>query len=330
MEHYRIYHSEIPAFLSECAETPVFRRLGKIGMNCGCEYTSFPVFSGLAPYTRYDHSIGVALIVWHFTHDRRQAIAGLLHDIASPVFAHVVDFMRGDYLKQESTEEGTEALIAGSAELQAVFRKYGITTADVCDYHQYPIADNDPPRLSSDRLEYTIENMINFGLCTAEETRRFFGDLAVGINEDGNDELVFRTLPVAEAFANTALVCSGIYVLDEDRYSMQILAEALRYGTEHRVISEDDLYTTEPEVIRKLRSDVNTASMWDCFRTYTRIRRASGPGPDGCWRRIAAKKRFIDPLVSGKGRISTLSPAFADSLGRFLDESEDYWMCGMR
>ena len=66
-------------------------------------YTAFPQFADIDSYSRYDHSIGVALIIWHFTHDRKQAIAGLLHDVASPVFAHVVDFMHGDYLTQEST-----------------------------------------------------------------------------------------------------------------------------------------------------------------------------------------------------------------------------------
>ena len=97
MEHYRIYHDEMPAFLLKCAETAVVGRLRGVGMNCGCEYTSFPRFRGLRPYSRFDHSMGVALIVWHFTGDRAQALAGLLHDVATPVFAHVVDFMRGDY-----------------------------------------------------------------------------------------------------------------------------------------------------------------------------------------------------------------------------------------
>ena len=142
MDHFHIYHYGIPDFLRECIETPIVQRIKSIGMNCGCEYTSFPQFADIDSDSRYDHSIGVALIIWHFTHDRKQAIAGLLHDVASPVFAHVVDFMHGDYLTQESTEDGTEMLIAGSVELQAVLRKYEFTTDDVCDYHIYPIADN--------------------------------------------------------------------------------------------------------------------------------------------------------------------------------------------
>ena len=225
MDHYHIYHNEIPDFLRECIETPIIQRIRSIGMNCGCEYTAFPQFADIDSYSRYDHSVGVALIVWHFTYDRKQAIAGLLHDVASPVFAHVVDFMHGDYLTQESTEDGTEMLIADSTELQAVLRKYELTTGDVCDYHRYPIADNDSPLLSADRLEYTIGNSINYGICTIEDAKCFYSDLIIGTNEYGTPELMFKNTLIAETFAKAALGCSKIYISDEDRYAMQLLSE---------------------------------------------------------------------------------------------------------
>ena len=139
---------------------------------------------------------------------------------------------------------------------------------------------------------------------------------------------MFQNTPIAEAFAEAALACSKIYISDEDRYAMQLLSEILRTATEHQVIGEDDLYTTEPEVIGKLLSDERTASLWDRFRRYRRVTTATQPGAAGCWRKVAAKKRFIDPMVQGKGRISALSPAFAESLSAFRNNSQDYWVCG--
>lgn len=328
MNHYRIYHDEIPAFLEACMRTPVVRRLQKVGMNCGCEYTSFPRFTGLTPYSRYDHSVGVALIAWHFTHDPAQAVAGLLHDVATPVFAHVVDFMRGDYLTQESTEDGTEALIAGSEELQAVLAGYGLTTDDVCDYHRYPIADNDTPRLSADRLEYTLGNCVNFGIRTMKEVKRFYGDLAVGTNEDGQAELLFNSLPLAEDFARATLACSRIYVSDEDRYAMQMLSELLRHAIERGIIDGSDLLSTEPEVIDRLLADEEIAGLWRGFRGYRKAEKADRPGTTGDWRRIDAKKRYVDPMVNRRGRVSGLSAAFAEELRAFKDASLDDWICG--
>ena len=68
------------------------QRLKDIGMNCGVEYTAL-TFSNIVPYSRYQHSREFALIVYHFTHDLEQTVAGLLHDIATPVFAHTIDFI---------------------------------------------------------------------------------------------------------------------------------------------------------------------------------------------------------------------------------------------
>lgn len=326
MELHSIYHSDIPTFLEALAQTPAMQRLKGVGMNCGCEYTSFPLFRHLPPYSRYDHSVGVALIVWHFTQDRTQTVAGLLHDIATPVFAHVVDFMNRDYLKQESTEAGTAERISGSAELRELLRTYAIAPADVCDYHQYPVADNDSPRLSADRLEYSLGNMLDFGFCLPDTVRQIYADLTVGKNEEGQDEIMFRTLPAAETFAALALKCSRVYVSDADRYAMQILSELLRGALERGVIAPGDLYATEPEVIETLRQDRVTAAQWDEYRALGKTVRADAPADRR--RRIVTKKRFIDPMVEDRGRVSRLSAAFGQTLEDFTHTPLDYWICG--
>lgn len=89
---WKIYCQEIPEFIKSLIQTPSMQRLKDVGMNCGVEYTNFAFFQNIIPYSRYEHSIGVSLIVYHFTHDKKQTVAGLLHDIATPVFAHTIDF----------------------------------------------------------------------------------------------------------------------------------------------------------------------------------------------------------------------------------------------
>ena len=101
----------IPEFLVQFANTPAMLRLKQVGMHCGCEYTCFPIFKHLECYSRYDHSIGVAMIIYHFTKDIKQSLAGLFHDIATPAFSHVIDFLNNDHLTQESTEDGTKEII---------------------------------------------------------------------------------------------------------------------------------------------------------------------------------------------------------------------------
>lgn len=319
MELYPVYHHEIPIFLLELARTSSMRRLIDVGMNCGCEYTSFPLFQICRPSSRHEHSLGVGLIVWHFTEDMAQAAAGLLHDIATPVFAHVVDFLNGDHLKQESTESLTKEMIAQDGELQAVLQKYGLTTRQVSDYHRYPIADNDSPRLSADRLEYTLNNFAAYGLCSLAEIRSFYGDLAAQENE-----LVFRTPEIAADFTRAALRMSRIYVGDEDRYSMEFLAGILRVGLDRGVLTPDDLHTTEQSVIFKLEAFPETAVLWRKFRSFAKLSYSDIPR-DG-YLTIAAKKRYIDPYIQGRGRVSAVCPAIGGEIRAFLDTQFDYWL----
>ena len=82
----------------------------------------------------------------------------LFHDIATPVFKHCIDFMNGDYEKQESTEELTVKIIRESKEIMNLLDRDKIKIEEVSDYHIYPIADNNTPQLSADRLEYTLSN----------------------------------------------------------------------------------------------------------------------------------------------------------------------------
>ena len=68
-----IYEKDIPVFLVESLLSPAMKRIEHVGMHCGMEYTSFPIYKDLAPYSRGFHSLGVALITYRFTKDRKQA-----------------------------------------------------------------------------------------------------------------------------------------------------------------------------------------------------------------------------------------------------------------
>ena len=291
-ENWSLYHPEIPEFLRRLAETPPMARLRQVGMNCGCEYTSFPRFAGWVPYSRFDHSVGVGLIVWHFTGDLRQSAAGLLHDAATPAFAHVVDFLHGDHLHQESTEARTAELIETSPELQALLKEYGLTTEDVADYHRYPIADNDSPQLSADRLEYTLGDLRCYGFAGADALRVFYEDLTVWRDESGRPELAFRTRETACAFTQASLQTARVYVADEDRFAMQALADLLRDAVNRQVLTEDDLYRTESFVIQKLEADPASARRWRRFRRFCRVERSAERPENGLWFRIPAKLRI--------------------------------------
>ena len=323
-----IYHREIPIFLREFAAAPSVERLREVGMNCGCEYTQFPQFAKIGSYSRFDHSMGTALIIWHFTGDEKQALAGLFHDIATPVFAHVVDFLNGDHLRQESTESGTAERIAGDRRLCDLLKAHGLAVEQVADYHIYPIADNAPPALSADRLEYTLGNLLNYGFAGREEIAAFYKNLTVGQDEAGRPELAFRTPETASAFAMAALRNSRVYVADEDRFAMQALADLLRLALERGVLTHRDLWETEPAVIEKLNADPVCGDAWRRFRSYSCVLRSEERPPNGCWVRVNAKKRWIDPLVPGLGRVSRWDAGVRREMEAFQGLDFSQWLSG--
>ena len=323
MRLWDLYAPEIPPFLAEAMEAPELRRLQNVGMNCGCEYTSFPLFqTQLESYSRYDHSVGVALLIWRFTGDVRQALAGLCHDIATPCFAHVVDFMLGDSMEQEATEGGTREMIEHSGTLQGVLARQGLATGDVADYHLFPIADNKSPRLSADRLEYTLGNLVNYRFITRGEVREMLASLTVLSDENGAPELGFTDRGPALAFARGALDMGRIYVSEPDRFSMQVLSEMLKRAVDAGVIAMDDLWRDEPFLIEKLCRDENFAGEWARYRGYDGIVHGKGG------RIVRAKKRYIDPLVRGMGRVSEIDAAFRRSVKAFLADPQDAPMFG--
>lgn len=325
-ELLKIYCDDIPEFIEKFAATEAMRRLKYVGMNCGCEYTQVHKETIHSRYTRFEHSVGVALIIWNFTRDIKQSLAGLFHDISTPAFAHVVDYMNGDHMTQESTEASTADFIDDSVEIQRLLSEYGLSTDDVSDYHIYPIADNDTPQLSADRLEYTFGNFLQYGAAKIEDIDRFYHDISVGIDERGEQELMFTDKNIAKDFALCSMKCSQVYVSDEDRFTMQYLADLLKFAAQNNVVSIADLYTSEENVIEKLEKSEITSAKWHKYCGIRRVRIGSEQVSDKYCIQVNAKRRYIDPFVKNVGRVTQFNDRYRELVDELLHMSFDGWM----
>ena len=107
---------------------------------------------------------------------------------------------------------------------------------------------------------------------------------------------------------------------------MEMLASLLRLGLERGVQSPEHLHTTESEVIRQLLGDPDCAAKWQQFRSFSAVRREPEQPENGCWIRVPAKLRCIDPLVLDKGRISQWSSQCRALLEEFQQTRFDYWV----
>ena len=316
--YHRLLSPELPAFLDKYLELPILTRLKGIGLLCGTDWTN--LYNNRFYYSRYQHSLGVALIIWHFTHNKAQTIAGLLHDISTPVFSHVSDFRKGDALTQTATEEPTARIIRGDEALGCLLTEDGLTAEEVEDYHIYPIADNEIPQLSADRLEYMFPSgMALDGSWTMEEIMLCYNDLTILKNEDGFDELGFKTLEVAELYCEHFCMIGHILQLNENKLTLQMLGQIMNLAEKVGVLSEKDFMTlSEKEVMEKLDGLLRSSLPRHCeagpkqstfidkltkyyrtFRTMIQIEHTQEalPGDDYFCVNLKVKQRYINPLV---------------------------------
>lgn len=324
------WNEPIPAFLQDALTQKALTRLKNVGMHCGLEYTSFPYFSRVLPYHRFEHSLGVALLAYRFSNSKVQALAGLYHDISTPVFAHVVDFLLGDASTQEATEKPTASILLRDKEIAAYLTKERITVPEIEDYHRYPICDNPSPKLSCDRLEYTFSNFVNFGVYDVREVQEILFDIEVGRNESGEEELVFAHREIAEKFGFGALICSDYYSRKEDRYAMEALSVLLQEAIRQGVFQMEELYTLdEIEAISRIRQSP-LASSWEVYRSLKEVATYRKQTPFTLFTKVVStKKRFIDPYVKGGGRLSIINENFATKLKEFTSQSMEEELTGI-
>ena len=263
--------------------------------------------------------------MWHFTKDKAQTIAGLLHDISTPVFSHVGDFRNGDALTQESTEAQTSQIIKQDKQLQKLLHEDELSTELVDDYHKYPIADNEIPCLSADRLEYMFPSGASLdGSWTFDEIKKCYENICVLQNENGLPELGFSDVKIAELYCEKFCCIGHILQLNENKLTLQLLGEIMNLGVKLNVLQEKDFMTlSEKQVIQKIENWISTntfalnfenehsksdisdnlstrfANYYLTFKNMKKIYHSEQKLPENQYYSVSlkVKQRFINPLV---------------------------------
>lgn len=269
-----------------------------ISVTCGTIYSK--LFESDFFFSSLDHSVAVALIIWHFTHDKKQTLSGLFHDISTPVFKHCVDFLNGDYMTQESTEDLTSKMIKESPEITKLLKRDKIEIEEVDNYHIYPIADNDTPKLSSDRLEYSLSNaLFIYKLLDKEEIKEIYNDIEVQVNEENEKELGFKTKKIARNFVKITSKLSVIYREDRTRYSMQLLADILKRLNEDNIISIEDLYKLKESEVIDIIEKSKYREVFNIWKNAKKVKVSKEEPSKVYFVHHGAKVRYIDPLFNG-------------------------------
>ena len=305
LDYFNVLEPNFPEWLNDYIETKELLKQRYISMTCGTIYSD--LFESEFFFSSLDHSVAVALIVWHFTHDKKQTLSGLFHDIATPAFKHCVDFLNGDYMTQESTEDLTSKIISSSKEIMDLLKRDNIKLEEVDDYHIYPVADNDTPKLSADRLEYSLSNaLLTYKLSNIDEISKIYNDVVLGKDEDGTLELSFKSKETALEFVKITSKLSIIYRDDRTRYSMQLIADIIKKLNEDGLITKEDLYNKKESEVIEIIENSKYKEIFNIWKNAKNVKVSKEKPKNVYFVHHGAKIRYIDPLVNKK-RISSIS-----------------------
>ena len=285
---------EYPTFLDKYLNTQSVSRLKGITQFCGCDYTNLyhPKFL----YTRFDHSLVVAHMTWHFSKDKKETIAALLHDIGTPCFAHCIDYVFGDYINQESSEKKIADVIMYDEEIRGCLESDGIKIDELSDFSTFNILENKSPKLCTDRLDGILHTCyIWLQTASIEEIREVYENLIVLQNEDGIPEIGFKNKEVAEKFASMTYCYAKELQGNRDKFVMGYISEIIKLAVKRNLVTLDDLYFKSESEICNLFS--SSFSSWKTFQNSTNIRECDEKPDCDFYISFDTKKRNAIPLV---------------------------------
>lgn len=288
---------KVPEFINKYLELDSLKRLKNICYFCGMDYASKDVYNFRENISRFDHSLTVALLTWSFTKNKKATLAGLFHDVGTPCFAHVIDYMNKDYEHQESTEEFTEEIISKDKTLEMYLKEDGIAKEEVINFKNYSIVDNNRPKLCADRLDGIILTGIAWTKkINSNDIADIISALEVFTNEFNEKELGFKSELVAKRVLEISNEIDIYCHSNEDNYMMELLADITRKAIESNIIKYEDLYyIDEPTLFKKLKKS-NNESINNLLHIFENVKLSEIPKT----KLGNVKIRDLNPIVNGK------------------------------
>ena len=285
---------EYPMFIDKYLDTKTLQRLKYITQFCGCDYTK--LYSPLFLYTRFNHSLVVAHMTWHFSHDKKQTIVALLHDAGTPCFAHCIDYVFGDYLNQESSEKNIVDLIKQDSEIQKYLKDDGLTLEDLSNFDSYCILENKSPRLCTDRLDGVLHTCyIWLHTHSLEDIKKVYDNIIVLKNEDNNLEIGFKNSETANLFVDMVYNYAKELQGNVDKYVMKYVSELVKIACSNNLITLEDLYTKKEKEICDIFS--HNFKSWINFKNATDLKCVDVLPKNNFYISLETKKRNTVPLV---------------------------------
>lgn len=292
------YYGEVPKFLKDYLDLQIMRRLRYIGMLCGIDKASHSYKYYQFYTSRYDHSFGTAMTVWRLTYDKKMTLAALFHDISTPVFSHVIDFLNGDYELQESTEEMTRPVLYTCRVLPELLKRDDVRIHDLVNFKNFSIVDIERPKMCADRLNNVMTvGMGWIGSLELQDAKYIIDHIDTEINDDKELELSFTDRKAAEIYLRTNDSVNERLALPEDGYLTNLLVQIVRRCLDKGYVTYKKLFfMTEFEMWKIIELNAKQDKVLDeLYHEFTTIKEIPDVEVEH-----DKKLRLVNPLVKGR------------------------------
>lgn len=253
-------------------------------------------------YSRYDHSIGVLILLRRLGADIKEQIAGLLHDVSHTTFSHLIDWIQGDP-SRENYQDSIFGKIVNSSDASEILNVHGFDVQDFLELEKFSLLEKKPPFLCADRIDYTLRDLVieDFGLA-----KNLFEGLV-----NHNQSIVFSSKEKAKTFAE-------IYVsFQRDHWGgMQararyyVFSEILKKALDKGIIKHPDFMTVEDKILSSLESSDEPEILENLRLLERDFEVKKSGGSEGIY--LKKKFRYIDPGVLIEGKVKRLTEISSD------------------
>ena len=290
-------YDQMPEYLKKYMLSDSLKRLKHVSYFCGMDYASKDIYQFKEKITRFDHSLTTALLVNKFATSKEEVLAALFHDVATPCFSHVIDYMNKDYETQESTEEYTEYILKKDKYILECLKKDKISIHDLIDFKKYSLVDNERPRVCADRLDGVILNGISWTkTMTPEKIQNILNSLAVFQNEEGEKEIGFTSFKVAHDVMKESFLADSYCHSKEDNYMMELLAHITSLAIQKNYVSYENLYTYKEDQVFYFLKSIPDKELRSLIYKFEHIKEKDIPNIEMPY----IKQRILRPMVNGQ------------------------------
>ena len=275
----------------------VMQRLKDIDQSGAARYLGVK----LPAFSRYEHSVGVYALLKKAGALKKEQVAGLLHDASHTVFSHVGDYIwakKIDDYNEESFQDTIHLAYLRKNKIEPVLKSLGMKLSDVdVEKNEYKALEQSLPDMCADRIQYNIHTGLIMKMINEKDVKEILGDLKY---KDG--KWFFKNPVIARKFANLSVYFTQNFWGSRWNTTMNIhFANALKRAIELKIISENELFSTDSVVLDKLlksKDEVIKLNLQQCEKPLERI-----SGQNYKSEKFYPKFRGIDPLIkqsSGK------------------------------